>query len=438
VTAPRTGTSAGVVFLVLFLDLISFGIVFPIYGAMLSHYLARDDGFLTSILAAASTIAPGAGPDQQAALFGGILGALYAGLQFLAAPFWGRLSDRIGRRPVLLMSLAGSLAANLLWVFSADILVLLVARCVAGVFAGNVATAHAAIADITTPERRGRAMALVGLAFGLGFVIGPAIGGVAWHVGHGWWDGAAAVWGLHPFSLPALIATALAACNWLWAWRSFRETLPPERRGHPGDERPIAPWRIFGASQGRAVGRLNLAFCVYTLLFAGMETTLVFLLGDPARLGWTPLELGGLFVGMGLTTALAQGAYRGLVRRHGAAALTCAGLALFLPGMGLIGVSAVLTSAPILLAGVGLLACSSGLVFPGVTTLVSLAADPARQGHAMGTFRSAGALGRAVGPLIAAAAYFGLHPAAPYALAAVAGLAPLVLLLRLRVATPAA
>jgi MFS family permease len=431
-------TTVGIVFLVLFLDLIQFGIVFPIYGAMLDHYMQREaenPGLLAAMMGWAAHLVPTSDPNQRAALFGGILGALYSGLQFISAPFWGRLSDRHGRRPVLLVSLVGSFLASLLWVFAADFIILLAARFVAGLFAGNVSTANAAIADITTPENRGRAMALVGMAFGLGFVIGPAIGGMVWSLP--WHPDSPSVLGLNPFSAPALVATTLAGVNLAWAAKSFRETLPPERRATgDGGGRTANPFRLFAGDLGPAVPRINLAFTCYTLLFTGMEATLVFLCGDPRRLGWDPFHLGFLFVGMGLTTAATQGLFRALIARAGPRRLGMAGLVLMIPGMICIGVSAWYPHAAILLTGCGILAVSTGLVFPAMSTLISLAADPTRQGWAMGGFRSAGALGRVVGPLVAAYAYFQISPAAPYLIAAAGAVVPIVVLLAVRHGDP--
>ena len=140
---PRTGL--GAIFLVLFVDLIGFSIVFPLFPEMLAWYGAQEGGLLALLMRPVDALFPGVDPMQRAALFGGLLGALYAGLQFVAAPFWGRMSDRHGRRPILLVSLTGSLAANLLWVFSADFALLLASRLLAGAMTGNVAVANAAV-----------------------------------------------------------------------------------------------------------------------------------------------------------------------------------------------------------------------------------------------------------------------------------------------------
>jgi MFS family permease len=352
-----------------------------------------------------------------------VLAGGYAGLQFIAAPFWGRLSDRVGRRPVLLVSLAGSLVANLLWVVSFQFELLLVARLLAGITSGNVATANAAIADTTTPEQRGRAMGLVGMAFGLGFILGPAIGGLTY--------GLLPRWSANPFAGVALVAALLSAVNLVVAWRSFPETLPPERRGQPGVGRPVNPLRIFDRTLGPGVARVNAAFLLHTLLFSGMEATLVFLVAQQLsfRIGATT----ALFVAMGLMAAMMQGGvYRPLVNRVGPRALALTGLGALIPGFVLVALVAWWPEAWLLWMGVLVMSVGTGLAFPALGTIASLAADPARQGWAMGAYRSAGALGRALGPLLAAIAYFHGGPEWPYLIGAVGMLLPLLLVLGVR------
>ena len=418
----------GIVFLTLLLDLIGFSIVFPLFAAKLDFYMARDNGLLHWAMGLVSW----APHDQQAALFGGILGALYAGLQFIAAPIWGRISDRIGRRRVLLTGLTGSAASYLLWIFSANFTLFLISRLIAGVMTGNVSVANAAVSDVTTPETRARGMAVIGMSFGLGFVLGPAIGGMTAHLRID--DPAStAAFALHPFSVPALIAATLACGNLLWALIAFRETLPPERRTQAGEGgRTFNPLQMIDPALGRDVPKLNLSFLLFTLLFSGMEGTLVFLAAH--ELGFTPGDMGWLFAGLGLGAAFVQGAYRGLVKRVGVRSMAFIGLFALIPGLVLIGLVDWYPHLWLLATGCGLLAVSTGLVFPSVSTLVSLAGDPQRQGWVMGTFRSASALGRAVGPLLAAAVYFAWRPGGPYLVCAVLVALPLSLLASVRTA----
>lgn len=418
------------VFSVLFLDLVAFGMLFPLYAGILTQYAEGDSWLLAQVLSVVRAVHADASPVQQVALFGGIMAALYAGLQFIAAPLWGRLSDRIGRRPVLLVSIAGTVVANGLWLFSASFEMFAVSRLLAGALSGNVGVANAAVADITTPETRGRGLAAVGIAFGIGFIIGPALGGFA---GMEALRVDALGWaGLHRYSTPALATVALGLINLVWALRAFRETLPPERRSSIGpDARPLDPTQIVARELGPVVVQVNLACLLHTLLFSGLEATLVFLTCE--RLGFLPQDNAWLFVWMGLIALLVNGGvFRRLVGRIGARRLTLAGFLALMPGYLLVGAVDWLPFAWLLYLGGAVLSLGTGTIFPGLNTMASLAADPARQGWAMGTFRSAAALGRALGPLLGAAVYFAWRPGATYLVCAAAVLIPAVLVWRLR------
>jgi len=422
--APRR-TGLGAIFLVLFVDLIGFGVVFPLFPAMLTWYGAQEGGLLTLLMRPIDHVFPGVEPMQRAALFGGLLGAIYAGLQFVASPFWGRMSDRYGRRPILLVSLSGSLLANLLWVFSADFSLLLLSRLLAGAMTGNVSVANAAVADITTEANRSKGMAAVGMAFGLGFILGPALGG--------WLGGiridGAGIPGLNPFSTPALFAAVLAAINLAWVAWSFRETLPPERRGQESSLRTSNPLRIFRNDLPPRVHAVNFAFFTHTLLFGGLEMTLGFLAAQSLDLGM--LAIGMMFGGMGFGSALIQGVLvRPYGNRIGMARLAIFGFALHIVGFVMLALVPAHPSLALLVLAIAVQALATGLVFPTLATLASLAAPPEQQGFAMGTFRSASSLGRAIGPLALAIAYFS-SPAAPYWLGACGMLVPLLLVRRL-------
>jgi MFS family permease len=429
--APRR-TSLVVIFLVLFVDLIGFSIVFPLFADMLKYYTVHDQGLLKLAMGVVDQVFPVKAADQRAALFGGLIGATYSTLQFISAPYWGRLSDRIGRRPVLLLSITGNTLAYLIWIFSGDFTTLLVSRLLAGLMTGNVATANAAVADITTPETRARGMGMIGMAFGLGFILGPALGGLSTVLPR--LDGSAllASWGANPFSTAAAIAFLLSLVNLVWAFFRFHETLPAERRGSAvAVSRPINPMRLFSRRLGATVAVVNFSFFFHTLLFAGFEATMVFL--SAQRCQFTPIQNGWLFAWMGLTAAIVQGGiFRRLAPRVGQRVLAMAGFLSLIPGFGLVALVDWYPSTTLLVIAVTGLAAGTGLVFPSLNTMASLSADPVRQGEAMGAFRSAGSLGRALGPLLAAVVYFAVRPAAPYIIAAVGMTIPLILVSRLR------
>ncbi|HVS20136.1 MAG TPA: MFS transporter, partial [Planctomycetota bacterium] len=196
---PRTRSVLGLVFLTAFLDLAGFSILFPLFPELLSHYLALE-GEDSLLGRGVAQLAAWAGDGEDAdflvvALFGGLLGALYSTLQFLFAPLWGSVSDRIGRRPTLVFTLAGTCMAYLVWFFAGSFALLVASRLFAGVMAGNIATASAVVADVTSARDRSKGMGLLGAGIGLGFIFGPAIGGLTAHIDlSNAWAGAAG-WG---------------------------------------------------------------------------------------------------------------------------------------------------------------------------------------------------------------------------------------------------
>ncbi|HEY9247491.1 MAG TPA: MFS transporter, partial [Rariglobus sp.] len=179
-SSPKRSLSLGVIFLTLYIDLIGFSIIFPLGPDLLKHYLAVDgqSGLLGWLLGHVNALAATFGNETHLpeVLFGGIISSLFSILQFIFAPFWGSLSDKRGRRPILLLTVAGTALSYLLWVVSGSFWLFLLARLVAGAFGGNLSVATAAVADVTTRAERSKAMGVVGAAFGLGLVTGPMVG----------------------------------------------------------------------------------------------------------------------------------------------------------------------------------------------------------------------------------------------------------------------
>ena len=186
-------------------------------------------GWLVGRIDALALLA-GARHNYREVLFGGILGSLYSFLQFYIAPIWGALSDRIGRRSVLRLTVAGTALSYLLWFFSGSFLLFVVARAIGGAFAGNLSVATAAVADVTTRKDRAKGMGIVGVAFGLGFLFGPALGSLAAFEDLGVNHPRLASLGVNPFSFPALLSLGFSLINFVWICTVFRETLDPADR----------------------------------------------------------------------------------------------------------------------------------------------------------------------------------------------------------------
>jgi MFS family permease len=432
-TAVAAESSAGrgvlpTIFLTVFIDLIGFAIIFPLFPAMLDYYLPREEsgGMLHALIENLRSIS---GTESQVAvLFGGILGSLYSTLQFFFAPLWGSLSDRTGRRPVLVVTIAGITASYALWFFSGSFALLVAARVLGGVMSGNISVATAAIADVTTPRNRARGMALVGIAFGLGFTIGPAIGAGLSGIDLTRHAPALAHWGVNPFSAAAAGALILSLANLFWVLRRFPETLGAAERGKARSvERSSNIVKLFAPKEYPGVNRANLVYFFFFLAYSGMEFTLVFLAAE--RFAFTPRDNAFLFVFVGILMALIQGGVvRRLAPRLGEKNLTLAGFALLLPGFLLTGFA---TSPAMLYLGLGFLAAGGALVTPCLSALVSLYTPADRQGEVLGIFRSLGALARAVGPVIACLVYWRFGSSAPYVWSAAWLLLPIALSVRL-------
>ena len=424
----------GIIFLTLFLDLVGFSIIFPLFPAMLDYYLpngAGDGSLLGQLIAPLSAWAERSGAEDPrfmtAVLFGGILGSLYSILQFICAPLWGAYSDRVGRRKVLLITIAGLALSYAAWFFAASFWVLVLARVLGGAMGGNLSVATAAVADCTTREKRSSGLAIIGIAFGLGFIVGPGIGGLFAKINLLEIAPSLGQFGVNPFSVPALVSFALALTNLIWVARSFKETLPTEKRGKVNSDRKSVPvFRMF-KSRCPETRRTNLVYLLYMLAFSGMEFTLTFLAVE--RFQFSPAQNGGMFVFIGFVLILVQG---GIVRRLagpvGEKRLAVTGIAC---GIAAFLILAVALNLGLFFGALALMAFSIGLVSPTLSALVSLYTKEEDQGAAIGVFRSAGSLARAIGPLLAAFAYFAYGSKSAYLFGAVIVILPFILALKL-------
>lgn len=418
----KTGPNSSIlraVFLTTFLDLVGFSIIFPLFPQLLNYYLTLE-GEQSLIGALVRNLRAFAGDGHDAefltvVLFGGVLGSLYSILQFVCAPIWGTISDRYGRRTTLIFTITGTLLSYVCWVFAKNFLILIIARLIGGIMAGNISTASAVIADSTTPKDRSKGMAVIGIAFGIGFVIGPAFGGAASFVDltQLWPEGKAL--GLNPFSFAALIALFLSTINLFYVVTKLPETHPPENRGKAQLTRTANPMKLFRNSGGPGVRRTNLLSFFFLTAFSAMEFTLVFLTVE--RFEFTPRHNAGMFVFIGFVIALVQGgAVRRIAPTRGEKPLVIGGLVAIFPGFILIGIS---NSVAILFLGLALMAAGSAFANPCLSGLISRYSSEEHQGFALGLFRSVGALSRAIGPIIGGAMYWKYGATSPYLLGAV-------------------
>jgi MFS family permease len=372
---PSRRPSLGVIFLTVMIDLLGFGIVMPFLT------LQARDAFHVS---------------ETTAIF---LGATYSAMQFLCMPLWGRLSDRIGRRPVMLLSICGSclsmaaLASALAW--SDSIFWLFAARAASGISTANIGTASAYIADITTPEERVKGMGLIGMAFGLGFLIGPGIGGALSQLPINGREGPTA----------CFVAAGLSAINLVWAFTSLPESLPKERR-RSDHVRSMSPVRfdLLARTLGKVgVGRAIITNHLIILAFSGLEITYALYAADAFELsqGW----ISALFVYMGLIGALVQGVFmRRASGRYRETSLIYVGLSLLMVGFLGFVVAPSLGFAALWVVS-AMIAIGNGFTQPSISAYISRLTDASTQGESLSANQSMSSLGRTFGPLLAGLLY---------------------------------
>ena len=366
-TLMQRAHSIWIIFFVVFLDLLGFGIVLP-----LMPLYAADTRFQAT-------------PAEI-----GWLMAVYSLMQFFFAPLWGKLSDRIGRRPVLIIGLFGSSLSYVVYGLAQTLTVLFLARGMAGIMGANIAAAQAAMADITPREERAKAMGLIGAAFGLGFILGPALGG------------ALSGYGLEVAPLAAAAITGLNGVAALFLLKETRSVTTQEKTGPAIHSLFGASWRLAQASPGAL--KTCLLMGLYTALFAAFEVTLP--LWGHTFLGWTLTSIGWVFSYVGIVAVLVQGGLvRRLVAKKGEKSTSILGLWLIASGM----VFFALDGLTLALAALALIAAGSGLVHPGFSSLVSLNSDTKQQGLMLGLFQSMSALGRGVGPVLGGLLYGSLE-----------------------------
>ncbi len=372
-----------IVFFTILMDLIGFGLIIPV-----QPFLAKTLGAQASVIT--------------------LLGASYSLMQLLFAPFWGRLSDRVGRRPVLLISIALTAAGYLIFGLANQLWILFAARMLSGFGGANIGAAQAVIADSTTPENRSKGMGLIGAAFGLGFIIGPAMGGYLGQFG---------------LATPALVAACLSTLNLLFAFFALPETYPPAKReldqkstgravsGH--SRAPLSIAALKHATRHVNVRELFLYITIYTVSFSLMEQVLALFVEVHwvTNLGTYGLKEGAqraalltanILMVVGVTATIVQGGLIGrLVKKFGEKNLLVAGPTLLIftyvaiPWIGKSGVY------PLMLVNAAFMAAGSGVINPSWTGFLSRSVDADEQGGILGLGQSLAALGRVIGPTMA-------------------------------------
>jgi MFS family permease len=332
-------------------------------------------------------------------------------MQFLFVPVWGRLSDRVGRRPVLLWSVAatsvGMVGLGLALLHAQNIAWLFVARAASGIATANLGTASAYIADVTRPEDRSKGMGLIGVAFGLGFIIGPGIGGALAGIAI---DGRTG-------GVPCFVAASLSLVNLAWTAGALRESLPPSARTRV--KRSLSPLNLAAAREAFARPGIATAILVnfaITISFTVLDQTFRFFNKD--LFGMTALDTGAVLAFIGVVAALVQGGIiRPLSKRFDEATLIRTGTAIQAVAFAAFAAAPAYGRPALYVAG-GLLAVGNGMTQPSVGAFISRRADPKEQGATLGTNQSAASLARMFGPSLGGWFYGAIGPRSPYVFAA--------------------
>ena len=365
----------GIVVLIVLIDLLGFTVVMPLLAPFAEHYGFREWQI-------------------------GLLFSAYPLCQLIAGPILGRMSDRYGRRPILIFSQAGTALSFLILGLSRNFTVMLLARLLDGASGGNILVAQAYVADVTTPENRSRGMGLIGMAFGLGFVLGPLLGGVLVSLP------IAEDWRLR---LPFLVAAGFSTLAWILVLSRLPESRPVGARNR--ESARVLSWQgLVDTMTLPGIGQLMLLGFLSVLAFAALEGTLSLYLRR--RMDWNARSAAFVFAGLGLLSALVQGGLiRRLVPRFGEPRLIGAGIAIV--ALGFAGLA--LASGALELAGaIVLVGVGQGLVGPSVSGLLSRITPASEQGAVFGTLSSAQTLARMISYSTANLLLGRMSTAAPY------------------------
>ena len=374
--APEDKRALVILLSVVFINIAGFGVVIPLLPFYASSF--------------------GAPAWQVIILF-----SAYSLGNFFAEPIWGKLSDRIGRRPVLMLTIFGNAVTYVLLAFAPDLWIAMAIRFCGGILTGNISTIQGYLADVTPHEKRASRMGFMAAAFSLGFVTGPVLGGFL----------AQPALGTAGFRLPLLIAAGLALTAGIGVALFVRET----RHVHKDAPRRARFEGLNDALAHPVIRRVLVVSLIAMAGFAGMEAT--FGLWTQRQFKWGPHEVSLCFLVIGITAAIAQSLLTGwMARRIGEAATLMTGLCLIALGFGFqpfVGQNWVIA-----VFGMIVVALGQSLAFPNIVAIISKSAPHDRQGEMLGLNTAAGALARIFGPLVAAPLFTGVGPSAPVAVAA--------------------
>lgn len=422
-----------IIFTSLIIDLIGFTVILPLMPKILDHYQVQGGTSLGGLQNAIKSFQEYLNIPENfnSVLIGGVLGSLFSFLQFIASPLTGCLSDHYGRKPALIVSMVGIAGSYLLWAMADSFTLFVLARAFGGISKANVSLSTAIMADVTDASTRTKAMALIGVAFAVGFITGPMTGAAfsVWTAdtqqGTNWW-----FW-------PATFALSLALINIVYVVVYFKESLPQEKRAKSLELSHafnlVNPASLFNFKLVQGLEKkdfeklqvLGSVYFLYLFLYSGLEYTLTFL--THTRFNYNAAQQGRMLLFVGLLMAFFQG---GLVRRVQAGkekTIALVGLAMIIPSFVVVGMA---QSTTVLFLGLAIYSLGSAVVVPCLTAMTAAYGRADQKGAVTGTLRSLGALARAFGPLFSSLAFFVFGAGPCYLLGACGLILPLMMLSR--------
>ncbi|CAL1615827.1 unnamed protein product [Knipowitschia caucasica] len=424
-----------IVFTILVLDLLGFTLILPLLPSILDHYSQEEDEVYLFMQSAVDWFRESIGipldKKYNTVLFGGLIGSLFSLLQFLSSPLTGALSDRYGRRLLLLVTTLGLISSYAVWVVSKSFTMFLLFRIIGGLCKGNVSLCTAIVADLPSPKARNRGMAMIGIAFSLGFTVGPLMGAYFAMSFRASGEGNA----FH--QTPALLALAFSVADLLFIWLVLPETLRKDlKTTFSGQCRDLLnPFALlcFSAISNseeapskqrmEKLRRLGLVYFCYLFLFSGLEFTLSFLTHQ--RFKFTSMQQGKMFFFIGIIMALIQGGYARRIKPGKHIRNVKMAMVTLIPAFIVIGFS---WSVTMLYIGLALYSFAAAIVVPCLSTLVSDYGSVSQKGTVMGILRSLGALARAMGPIVSSAVYWVAGAKISFLLSSAGFIIPLALL----------
>lgn len=429
------------IFATLFVDLLAFTLILPLLPKILDYYAGNDESgcyklFNDNVQVLQDIIK--VPESHNRVLLAGILGSWFSLLQFISSPILGAISDRVGRKPVLILSMLGSVFSYVIWYASSNNFALFIlSRTLGGLSKANVGLSLAIISDVSNDESRGKGMAIVGTSFSLAFITGPLLGAYLSTSAQGYPDN-------QLITRPALIATSISLIDLLLVFLFIEETNfksnKKQAKSHKAlpDRRPeslisktldyINPHSLFNfnlvkkktRSDAPLLKKMGFIYFFYLLFYSGLEFTLSFL--THLRFGFSSMDQGKLYLFSGVLMSIIQGGYIRRMKAGKEALMALIGLSVIVPSFVMMGFANQVSQ---IYYSLILYAFSSAVVVPCITTIVSSNSPSDARGATMGTLRSLGALARALGPFISSLMFWTVGPVYCYLLGAVALLLPL-------------